>query len=277
MELRQLRYFMALVEHEHFGRAAASQGIKQPPLSLQIKSLEQELGVQLFTRNRNGSKLTPAGRTFAEHVRTILESIETAQRETRRTERGELGHLNVGFLASALTSILPNALRVFAGSWPDVTVEPREFRKTADAMTALSAGSVDVAFGRPPLATTVTSGSLLALRLTKDTTHVVLHRSHRLSSAPVVDPRLLSKEKFILSPLEERFPQYWHLVCRAAGFEPLVVARVQGINTVVSLVAAGIGVGVAPGPSSMSGRMDVVMRPSVTESWHPPDVDMARD
>lgn len=261
MELRHMRYVLAVAEHHNFGRAAASLGIRQPPLSQQIKALETELGVRLFIRSRDGSELTAAGEVFAEHARAALACAEAARTEAQRADRGDTGRLIIGFLPSAFDVLLPKILMAFTRRWPHVTLEPVEFLQTGDQVEALRRGAVDLAVGRPPVASFGPDDDLSALPLTSDLINVVMPLGHALARRSRVEPASLAAERFILTPLEERFPRYWQLVCAAAGFTPRVASRVQGVHTVIGLVAAGVGLGVVPGSAKGSARTDVSFVP----------------
>ncbi len=128
MELRHLRYFVAVAEELHFGRAAARVRIAQPPLSQQIRQLEQELGVVLFNRNKRRVELTPAGRAFLEEVRRIFAQTAHAVRTAQRADRGEIGQLAIGFVPSADLDILPRVLRVWSSRFPAVEIELHTLR-----------------------------------------------------------------------------------------------------------------------------------------------------
>ncbi|GHF83102.1 DNA-binding transcriptional LysR family regulator [Amycolatopsis bartoniae] len=270
MELRHLTYFLALAEHRHFGRAAAAVGIKQPPFSQQIKQLEQELGVELVERLPGGSELTEAGRTFAEHARAVHAAVERARAETLRAARGELGRIEIAALASSFTKILPRILRVLRTRRPDLVVHPVEYSRTAAGVRAVLEGTADIAFGRPPLSNGRETGKLLALPLMTERTMLVLPRGHPLDNEPAVHISALVHQQFVLTPLEERFPRYLHLACAAAGFEPAIAGTVQGIHTVVGMVASGLGIAVAPESAVVPGRLDVVFRPIAPTVPAPP-------
>ncbi len=270
MELRHLRYFLAVAEHRHFGRAAASLGIKQPPLSQQIKSLETELGVQLLTRSAQGSEVTAAGEVFAHHARAALASAEAGRTEAQRAARGESGRVIVGFLPSAFDYLLPRVLRPFAERRPAVEIAVVEYLRTADQVGALTRGEVDVAIGRPMIASFGPDDALRALPLVNDQVHVVVPRGHPVARRSHVEPIQLRSEQFILTPLELRPPRYWHMICAAAGFEPLVVNDVQGVHTLVGMVAAGMGLGLVPESAKTSARTDVVFIPLTPPVLAPP-------
>ncbi len=270
MELRHLRYLLAVAEHHHFGRAAESLGIKQPPLSQQIQALEAELGVQLLVRSRHGSELTAAGELFAQHARAALASVEVASTEAQRAHRGDTGRLVIGFLPSAIDSLLPKVLAAFSSKWPHVALEPVEYMLTTDAVAALRQGTADWVVGRPPFTTGGIEDELSALPLLSDQINVVLPRSHPLAGRQHIEPSSLRGDRFILTPLEERPPRYWHMVCEAAGFEPTVAARVRGTHTVVGMVSANVGLGLIPQSARIAERADVAFVPTRPPVLAPP-------
>src|SRR5580704_7940523 len=150
MELRQLRYFIAVAEELHFRRAAERLHISQPPLSQQIRALEDELGFVLLTRTRRRVQLTPAGEAFLRDARIVLAELESAVATARRIDAGQTGRLRVGFVGSALLSIVPGTVERFRASRPGVAIELRE-RSTVDQQRAVAAGVVDVGLVRPPI------------------------------------------------------------------------------------------------------------------------------
>ncbi|MFD9891472.1 LysR family transcriptional regulator [Amycolatopsis sp. NPDC059027] len=270
MELRHLTYFLALADLRHFGRAAAAVGIRQPPFSQQIKQLEEELCVRLVDRGPRGSELTAAGEVFADHARAVLDAVERSRLETRRVARGEVGKIEIAALTSSFATVLPRVLRALRGKHPEVVAHPVEYQRTADAVQAVLDGVADVAFGRPPLSTVQGPGTLLAMPLGMEQAVVIMARDHALAGEKSVPIAALRNQKFILTPLEERFPQYFHLACAAAGFQPELAARVQGVQAVVGMVAAGQGVAVIPESAVLPGRLDVVFRPIAPAVVAPP-------
>lgn len=270
MELRHLRYFLAVTEHGSFTRAAAALGIQQPPLSAQIHVLEAALGVELFARTRTGSALTVAGEAFAPHARAAVASAETAAREAQRAWRGEVGQVVVGFLASAFDSLLPKILKVFVAKWPDLKIVPVEFNNTTEGIDALRRGSYDFAIARPLLARGSASDDLVVLPLSDDRLNIVVSSSHRLAGRAQVEIGSLEHERFIMTPMEERRPRYWHAACTAAGFEPQVAAAAQGMTTVTGMAAAGVGVGLVPQSAASSTRKDIAFIPVIPLVPAPP-------
>ncbi len=265
-----MRYLLAVAEHGHFGRAAEALGIKQPPLSQQIQSLEVELGVQLFVRSRQGSQLTPAGEAFAVHARAALEAADAARVESQRVDRGDAGRLVVGFLPSAFDTLLPRVFARLARRWPQVAVQPIEFPLTVEAVAALRRGTIDWAVGRPPLASSGVHDDLRALPLLEDQVNVVLPRTHPLARRTELELGALKSDSFLITPLEERFPGYFQMICRAASFEPTVAGRVQGAHTLVGMVASNFGIGLLPQSARAIARAGVVFTPLTPSIVAPP-------
>jgi len=143
IELRHLRYFLAVAETLHFGRAATKLGIAQPPLSQQIRRLEEMLGAQLFERTTRGVKLTPAGSTLRERARSTMARLADDLEQSRRVARGEEGRLTVGFSGSVMFTELPMAIQAYRRAYPRVDVQLREMW-TSDQLAALADGSIDV-------------------------------------------------------------------------------------------------------------------------------------
>ena len=148
MELRHLRYFVAVAEELHFRRAADRLHMSQPPLSQQIRALEEELGVTLLERTQRRVTLTAAGAAFYERAREILAAVEDASRLVKRVNRGEVGRLAVGFVGSAMYALVPEVLGTFASRYGEVALHLRELTTSAQ-LRQLESGQIDVGFIRP--------------------------------------------------------------------------------------------------------------------------------
>src|SRR3954453_15892050 len=200
MELRHLRYFVAVAEELHFGRAARRLQLAQPPLSRQIQGLEQELGVRLLERTKRHVELTPAGKVFLEHARKLLTEADHAVAAARRAARGEIGRLAIGFVGAATYSALPELLRVFHTRFPDVELVLYEMT-SAHQHDALREGRIEVGFVRPAI-----PDDTLARRVARGEPLVAaLPAGHRLARRdepiPLSD---LAGEPFILFPRDPR-------------------------------------------------------------------------
>ena len=244
MELRHIRYFIAVAEECHFGRAAERLHIAQPPLSQQIKQLEAELGVQLLTRSTRRVELTQAGERYLERARAIVAAVDDAGREAVRVDAGELGHVSVGFVGSTTYELLPRLARVLREDFPGIELDLRGEMLTPDQVAALHAGSLDLAFLRPP----VRDPDLKLKVLRREPLVVVLPESHPLAGRDEVALSALAGEPFITYLSQHRSVTYDAVfdACLTAGFEPQVRQEVAETSTLVSFVAAGIGVALVP-------------------------------
>lgn len=258
IDLRQLRYFITLAETLHFGRAAAQLHISQPPLSRQIAALEQELGVALFARNSRHVSLTPAGRHFHEQTARLARGLEEAIHGTRAVARGELGMLHVGFTMSAAWNVMPPLARQFGEACPEVSLHLTEVLPSA-LSDALLAGSIDagIAFSWQRTA------GLEYLRVHVEPLCAVLPARHRLARSESVDIAALAGEPFVMV-LDEAAPALRELVigsCRDHGFEPHIRLETQLQQTIVNLVAEGLGVSLVPESLGKMRLPGAVFRP----------------
>ena len=258
VELRHLRYFVAVAEELHFGRAAARLGIAQPPLSQQIQQLERALGALLFERTRRQVRLTEAGALLLEHARRILGDVARAGGAVQRAARGELGTLTVAFAASVMFLELPGVIRAFRARYPDVTLSLREM-PTAWQLAALDSGEIDLGFLRETPATP----RLTIEPVMREPLRLAIPRAHPLAARQRVPLALLAEEPFVLFPAELAPGLHAQVLalCRAAGFEPRVVQESRELYTTVSLVEAGLGVTIVPASLEKMGWTGVVYRP----------------
>ena len=263
MELRHIRYFLALVEEGNFTRAAGRVGIAQSPFSSQIRDLEREVGAALFHRLPHGAELTDAGRAFLEVVRPMPETTEQATRAARRAARGETGSLAVGFTAaSAFNTVVPRAVRAFRRAYPDVALRLEE-ANTTRLVAALNDGRLDAAFVRPG----APGLDGLRLRLVSEEPMVAaMPASHPAASQEVVSLAELGTD-LVLFPREIGSVLYDTVVgaYRAAGLEPRVVQYAPQIASTLNLVAAELGVTLAPACMAQLTIAGVVYRPIADE------------
>jgi DNA-binding transcriptional LysR family regulator len=259
MELRHLRYFAAVAEEQHFGRAAERLGIAQPPLSKQLQDLERELGCSLLDRSRRPVQLTPAGLTLLEHTRAVLASVERAVRETRRASSGYSGKLAIGYLSSLAYSGLTQLLRAFHERSPEVAIEVRELPPAAQ-IEALKGGDLDVGFVRAPL----NEPELASENLRTERLVLALPADHRLAIRERIALGAVAREPFVFFP-RERGPAFFDLLlgfCRDSGFTPNIVQEAPQID-VLALVAAGFGLSILPESVREQRRADIVLRPLI--------------
>lgn len=244
MELRQLRYFVAIAEEGSFSRAAERLHVSQPPLSTQIKSLEDELGVALLARSNRGVVLTAAGRVFFDEVRAVLARLEHARGKALQADQGDVGMLSVGFVSIADYSILPPALKDFRTRFPLAEVQLHEL--TTDAqIRELRAARLDLGIGLGP----VDEPDLTFTRLMREELILAAPSGHPLvKGAGAVDLRSLSKASFIIPPRDVA-PGLYDLIishCRSAGFAPRITQHARQMQTVIGLVSSGIGLSLVP-------------------------------
>ena len=245
MELRHLRYFLAVAEELNFTRAARRLNIAQPPLTQQIKALEAELGVMLFDRSTYRIELTAAGKLFAAEVARILNDVQDAVLLTQRAARGVVGQMRVGFTESAsFNPVVPATFRTFRALCPGVEIALEE-HQSIELIEALREGRVDAAFVRPP----VNTGQGLTMDLlVAEEMVVALPGTHELANRPALDLRDLSNETFILYPRSVR-PGLADAViaaCEQVGFTPRVEQFAPQLSSTVNWVAAGLGVSIVP-------------------------------
>jgi DNA-binding transcriptional LysR family regulator len=278
MELRHLRYFSAVAEERHFGRAARRLHIAQPPLSRQIQALEVELGVTLFDRSTRRVELTAAGEALLRHARRITEELELAVREARRAANGQIGRITVGYPSSLAFSGLVELLRAFRARAPRVDVALREMAPQ-EQIDALKSATIDVGFIRGP----IDEAGLAVKAIRKEPLVCALPFGHRLRHARRVALGDLAKDDFVSFP-RPRGPAFFDLLmalCRAAGFTPRIVQEAPQLD-IVSLVAAGFGVALVPASLKKLRRPGIVFRPlsvpgtprpmtELSVAWRPDD------
>ena len=257
MELRQLRYFVALAEELHFGRAAERLGIAQPPLSRQIQRLEGELGFELFDRSRRRTELRPAGVVLLERARDVLERLDEAVREARRTSSGKRGRVVVGYPSSLAYTGLVGLLRAFRSEFPDVELSVREL-PLAEQMEGLKNGELDVGFVRGP----VDDRELAYECMRREPLMLALPVDHPLAARPNLTLESVAEEPFVFFP-RARAPAFFDLLialCHKAGFAPQIRHEAPQAD-VLSMVAAGFGITILPASVRESRRADVEFRP----------------
>jgi DNA-binding transcriptional LysR family regulator len=261
LELRQLRYFVAVAEELHFRRAAARLHVSQPPLSHQIKQLEQEMGCRLLARTRRRVELTAAGEAFLRDARVVLAELDGAVATARRIDSGQTGRLRINFVGSALLSIIPAAVQRFRAARPDLEIELHE-RPTADQVRAVKEGVVDVGLVRPPIGD---SGQLRTELVMRERTVAALPVGHPLAAFQRIPLRRLAVEPLVLFPRAQA-PGFHDLLMSslaATGTHPQVVQYAPEMLTIVGLVAAGLGVTLVPASVTRLGLDGVAYRPII--------------
>jgi DNA-binding transcriptional LysR family regulator len=242
MELRHLRYFVAVAEELHFGRAAERLHIQQPPLSRQIQLLEAELGFSLFERSRRRVELTPAGNALLGRVRQVFEALDAAIHDARSASAGESGRLVIGFPSSLAYSGLTELLRAFRTRYPGVELALREL-SPGEQIDALKSGALDVGFVRSALDDPALGAELVR----RESLMVVLPDDHPLAAQRKIKLEALKHEPFVMFP-RLRGPAFFDQLmglCHAAGFSPHIVQEAPQLD-IISMVAAGFGISIMP-------------------------------
>lgn len=259
MELRHLRYFVAVAEALNFGRAARQLAISQPPLSRQIRTLEDELGTPLFARTRRAVALTPAGGALLPEARRLLREAESLKDTARHLAGGEAGTVALGFISVAAYNILPALVPEFRNRHPGLKLALQEGATDA-LLPALTQGEIDVGMVLPP----VTDARLTYRPLVHDRLMVALpaRARGRFPGGPLpLDS--LADEPFILFP-RKAGPSLYDLIvgsCQRAGYSPRIDQEAIQMQTIVSLVAAGMGVALVPASLQHLRRTGVEYRP----------------
>ena len=246
MDLRHLRYFIAVAEEAHITRAAERLGMQQPPLSQQIKAMERELGVQLFRRKPRGVELTEAGRALLEDARAILSRLQRALETTRRTGRGEQGRLCVGIAPTAsFHPFVPRVIRSFREAFPLVSLTLEEGLSN-DVRERFAHDQMDVAFVRT---TTIHADDIVVSSLLEEVMIVALPSLHAMAGVrgTALPLKRLADDPFILyGPPGTGLYDETVGACRAAGFSPRIGQQAPRITSTLGLVAAGLGIALVP-------------------------------
>jgi DNA-binding transcriptional LysR family regulator len=258
VELRHLRSFVVTAEELHVGRAAVRLHLTQPSLSRQISALERDVGAPLFSRIRRRFGLTPAGEVFLPAAREILRRADEAATDARRAHRGELGTLRLRFVQSATFEALPRLLAAFRSAHPDVELDV-ETMTTIGQVAALRAGQIDVGLLRPPIGDPALSTRVIS----RDPLVAALPAGHPLARRRRLRLAALADEPFVLYT-RSYGPSVQDAIighCLTAGFSPRIVQEAGDTQTIVSLVAAGLGVSLLIAPTPPTSADAVVYRP----------------
>lgn len=258
MELRHLRYVLAVAEHLHFGRAAEQLNISQPPLSQQIRQLEEELGVQLFNRTKRQVQLTKAGEMLVDEARHIIAQVDRASRVATRVSEGDMGQLTIAIAGPADAPFFIDMFQAFAKRHPRVRISLR-MMGPAEQARALHEGRIHVGFLTPPPDHSgLTIETVIHLPIV-----VALHRKHPLASRASVPLRALASESHVMfsRDLDPHFFDAIVSACRDAGFNLNVVHQVGDLYTACALVAAGYGVCFVPAGIQEGRSRAIVLKP----------------
>jgi DNA-binding transcriptional LysR family regulator len=276
VELRHLRYFLAVAETLNFSRAAERLHIAQPALSKQIRNLEEMIGARLFIRSKHQVELTRAGTAFQAQAVLVLEQANRAAHIAQRVDSGEIGRLSIGFVGSASYSFLPWTLRAFHQKYPDVELTLREMDAPMQA-ASLRDGRIDVGFLRLP----VTDKDIAFEAIFQERFILALPTGHRLADQGPVSMYALAEERFIMFP-ERGGPGFRIQItdaCQSFGFLPRIAQEAAPMQNVIGLVGAGLGISIVPESVQKIQMPEVVYRPLLEElpaatialAWHKND------
>ncbi|RZT39431.1 LysR substrate-binding domain-containing protein [Cupriavidus agavae] len=263
MDFRQLRYFVAVAEALSFSEAARRLHVSQPPLSVQIKALEEELGSPLLERSRHHVALTPAGALFLEKARAALGNLDEAREVVKQVASGEAGEIRVGFTASVpMQDVFPRAVHAFREAHRHARLELVHL-STGQQLQQLEQGEIDIAFLRPSPQFRPPA-SIAVREVLVDRLVAVLPVAHPLAASPVdLDISALSAERFLLFPRGLGCGLFDHVttLCNRAGFAANVAQEAREATTIIGLVASGAGVSVLPEIYARTGIRGVAYRP----------------
>ncbi|MEO0373843.1 MAG: LysR substrate-binding domain-containing protein [Cyanobacteria bacterium P01_A01_bin.17] len=257
MELRQLKYFLAVAEELSFGRAAERLLISQPPLSRQIRQLEQEMGVELFYRTKRQVELTEAGRAFLPEVRQVLTQADVAVQVAQRASRGEVGRLVVGFEASSTYDVIPLSLKRYQERFPDVELVVYGMT-TEEQFKALLKQHIDIGFMVSP----VQDERFTIEAILKEPLTVALPEGHPLTHQSQIRIQDLEHELFITFQRERGCGLYDRTiaVCQQANFSPIIAQEADEMQVILGFVAAGMGIALLSASIQQFQRPKVVYR-----------------
>lgn len=272
--IRHLWLFLAVAEDQNFSRAAKRLGMSQPPLTEQIQALEQSLRVQLFTRSRRGAQLTAAGAAILPAVRKFADQLERLELAVHEAVAGRAGVVTIGAITSAMIDVLPPLIERFKQDHPLITVSVREI-DSAEAIPALEAGDIDIAFAR-------LEGNLgrhlQSLPLSEDRLAVALPSDHSLAASESISLKSLADETLVMASRDVSPVYFDYLVgqCKASGFAPRIVHQVRSVSSQVAFVSCGQGVALVPTSMGKLAPKNVLIRPLSPEvkvvttamAWH---------
>jgi DNA-binding transcriptional LysR family regulator len=285
LELRQICYFVLLVQaNNNFSEAAKRLGIKQPPFSQRIQALEKSLkassnapDIKLLDRSKHPVELTEAGQVFLEEVQLALMHLDRGIIQAQKASLGQIGRLKIGMYTSFATSLLPKMIKEFKSRFPEVELELREIPVNQE-IQLLKTHQIDIVFHNSTCFYDEDSG-LECLPILQEYFMVVLPKYHPLASQTQIPLSALKNEAIILPSLDA-LPFYQQVInlCRQAGFEPKIINNIQvtGIVTILSLVAAEIGIAILPDHGKVLYRQDIIYRPLQDSSLTRPAVAVWR-
>jgi DNA-binding transcriptional LysR family regulator len=263
IDLKQLRYFLAVAEEKSFSRAAERLHISQPPLSQQIMKLETELGVKLFARTTRTFELTVAGKALMQEAAELLGKMRMTIDTVRQIDRGEVGRLRVGIVGSAMWGPIPSMLEEFQSKYPRVTWTIHELGPTVQ-YDALRAKQIDVGFWREPKLDEdeLKRDNLKQELCFRENVCVAVNEHHPLAKQDSIELKDIADDPMLTLALDKSsFPRYLIQCCVKAGFQPTVFQEANEPQTLLAMVGAGLGVTLMPETTSRIGWPGVVFLP----------------
>ncbi|AKU22372.1 LysR family transcriptional regulator [Massilia sp. MB5] len=263
IDLKQLKYFLAVAEEKSFSRAAERLHISQPPLSQQIMKLEAELGVKLFARTTRTFELTVAGKALMVEAADVLAKMRMTIDTVRQIDRGEVGRLRVGIVGSAMWGPIPSLLEEFQSKYPQVTWTLHELGPTVQ-YEALRAKQIDIGFWREPKLDEdgLRNDNLRQELCFRENVCVAVNEHHPLAKQEAIELSDIANEPMLTLALDKSaFPRYLIQCCVKAGFHPTVFQEATEPQTLLAMVGAGLGVTLMPETTSRIGWPGVVFLP----------------
>jgi DNA-binding transcriptional LysR family regulator len=259
MELRHLRYFVAVAEELHFRKAAENLHIVQPALSKQISALENELGLLLLERDRRHVTLTEAGSTFLEEAIAVLARADGAKARAIAVGRGQVGALNIGFIQPALAELVPDSLRRYRKAYPEVRIRLTELT-TRQVLDQTSSRAVHCAFARLPIEL---RDDLACTPISQQDVMLALPEGHPLAERESIDIHDIANEDLVMIDrrVEPALHDYYITMCNEAVFSPQIAHEVNSTWVALGLIAGGLGVGFAPASARSAAQKGVTFRP----------------
>ena len=273
IDLKQLRYFLAVAEEKSFSRAAERLHISQPPLSQQIMKLESELGVRLFARTTRSFELTVAGKALMSEASELLGKMRMTIDTIRQIDRGEVGRLRVGIVGSAMWGPIHTLLEEFQTKYPNVTWTLHEMGPTLQ-YEALRAKQIDVGFWREPRLDEddLKSDNLRQELCFRENVCVAINEHHPLAKQDAIELMDIADEPMLTLALDKSaFPRYLIQCCVKASFQPTIFQEATEPQTLLAMVGAGLGVALLPETTSRIGWPGVVFVPIRT---NPPSANL---
>jgi DNA-binding transcriptional LysR family regulator len=265
MELRHLRYFIAVAEELHFARAAERLRITPPSLTQQIQVLEAELGARLVNRTKRSVELTDAGGRFLEEARKTIQQADHTVQVGKQAGRGEVGRIEIAYTtSSACSGVVGRAISMFRAQYPLVELHLRRL-ESPQQLVCLAEGDIDAGFMRPPNRYPI---GLTGTQLGQQPILIALQTGHPLAQLQMIPCRQLAEEKFVMPSVESEFAYsgYVGAIADQGGFTPQIIHRAPDYLTIVTLVSAGLGLAAVPESFSRIQLPGVCFRPTDLKS-----------